>query len=289
MKILDGKKVALELSAQLKTEFEQISIELGRKPILGIVRIGEDPSGATDVYVQKKIEKGNELGVDVKVFKFAGEKSRFKFILKQLDKINDETDGIIIQLPIGGELSIYKQPILDSIRYDKDVDGLSSRNSFNFYNKTDEFKFTPATAQAIMTLVNYYNIEVKDKRVAVIGRGILVGKPTASLFKEMGAQVSTHNRESGIKGVENADILIVAAGNPDLINKKNIKEGAIVFDVGATLMEKDGRKFICGDVNTTDLEGHISAMAPARGGVGPLTVVSLFQNLLSALKNNNKI
>ncbi|QBF34555.1 bifunctional 5,10-methylenetetrahydrofolate dehydrogenase/5,10-methenyltetrahydrofolate cyclohydrolase [Mycoplasmopsis phocirhinis] len=289
MKILDGKKVALELTNQLKNEFEQISIELGRKPVLGIVRIGDDITGATDVYVQKKIEKGEELGVDVKVFKFAGDKSRFKFILKQLDKINDETDGIIVQLPIGGELSIYKQPILDSIRFNKDVDGLSSRNSFNFYNKTDEFKFTPATAQAIITLVNHYNIDVKDKKVAVIGRGILVGKPAASLFKEMGAHVSTHNRESGIKGVENADILVVAAGSPNLISKKNIKQGAIVFDVGATLIEKDGRKVICGDVDIDDLEGHIEAIAPARGGVGPLTVVSLFQNLLEALKNNNKI
>ncbi|MBU4689778.1 bifunctional 5,10-methylenetetrahydrofolate dehydrogenase/5,10-methenyltetrahydrofolate cyclohydrolase [Mycoplasma zalophidermidis] len=286
MKILDGKIVAEQRAAELKNEFEKITKQIQRKPILAIIQVGENPS--SDKYIEKKIAKAQELGVDARVYRFP-DKIRYKSLLKKLDDINDEADGVIVQLPLPESLSTYTQPILDAVRWEKDVDGLSTRNTFNFYNKTDDFSFTPATAQAIMTLIDYYNIEVSDKRVAVIGRSNLVGKPTAALFKNRNAAVSTHNRESGIKGVENADILVVATGVPNLICKKHIKEGAVVIDVGTTWIEKDNKRVLCGDVNQEGLAEHISALAPTPGGVGPLTVICLFQNLLNALKNNHNI
>ncbi|BBG40948.1 methylene tetrahydrofolate dehydrogenase [Mycoplasmopsis californica] len=287
MKILDGKVVANKLTLELKNEFAAVTKELGRKPILAIVFVGNNP--ASEKYIAKKIAKADELGVETQVYSFP-EKIRYKQLLKKMDEINEIADGIIVQLPLPESINTYTQPILDAVRFEKDVDGLSSRNSFNFYNKTKDFYFTPATAQAIMELLDYYNIDFDGKRVAVIGRSLLVGKPTANLLKTRNVgQVSTHNRESGIKGVENADILVVVAGVPHLINKKNIKEDAVVVDVGSTLVEEDGTKCLRGDVDYTDLENHISALAPSPGGVGPLTVVCLFRNLLRAVKNNNDL
>ncbi|WP_029608725.1 bifunctional 5,10-methylenetetrahydrofolate dehydrogenase/5,10-methenyltetrahydrofolate cyclohydrolase [Mycoplasma simbae] len=287
MKILEGKSVAESLTQQLKQEFAQVSAELGRKPILGIVRVGDNE--ASSKYIAKKVAKAQELGVETKIYHFP-EKIRYKQLLKKMDEINEEADGIIVQLPLPASINTYTQPILDAVRFEKDVDGLSSRNTFNFYNKTEDFHFTPATAQAVMTLIDHYNIDVTHKRIAVIGRSTLVGKPTATLFKMRDVQlVSTHNRESGIKGVENADILVVATGVPKLINKDNIKEGAVVIDIGTSWIEENGVKYLSGDVDHTGLDGYISAIAPTPGGVGPLTVVCLFKNLLKAVKNNNDI
>ncbi|VEU60679.1 methylenetetrahydrofolate dehydrogenase (NADP+), methenyltetrahydrofolate cyclohydrolase [Mycoplasmopsis bovigenitalium] len=286
MKILRGDVVAQKLTQELKIQFAKATEQLGRKPILAIVRVGDNE--ASTKYIERKIEKANELGVIAKVYHYPS-KISYKALLKRLDDINVEADGIIVQLPLPESISVYTQPILDAVRWEKDVDGLSTRNAFNFYNKTNEFNFTPATAQAIMNLVDYYNIEVENKKVAVIGRSTLVGKPTATLFKSRKAIVSTHNRESGIKGVENADILVVATGVANLIKKENIKEGAIVFDVGTTWIKKDNKKVLVGDVDMTDLENHIEAIAPTPGGVGPLTVVCLFKNLLEAVKYNNDL
>lgn len=286
MKILKGKPVAEKLSENLKIEFKKVIEALGRKPILAIVRVGDNE--VSTKFIQRKIEKANELGVEAKVYHFP-ESVKYKYLLRKLDDINEEADGIIVQLPLPEPLNTSTQPILDAVRWDKDVDGLTNRNTFNFYNKTDEFNFTPATAQGVMELIDYYGIEVENKRAAVVGRSLLVGRPTANLLKSRNATVSTHNRESGIKGVENADILVVAAGSPKLIKKENIKEGAVVIDIGTSWVEENGENKLVGDVDHDGLDGYIEAIAPTPGGVGPLTVVCLFANLLKAIKFNNDL
>ncbi|WP_406617573.1 hypothetical protein [Mycoplasmopsis adleri] len=172
----------------------------------------------------------------------------------------------------------------------KDIDGLCEKSIFNFYNdKTEELYFIPATAAAILDIIHYYNIDVKDKKVSVIGRSYLVGKPTAFLLKKEGGIVSTYNRNTGIKGIENADILISAAGEPNLVTPNNIKRGVYLIDAGITLVKKEDRSVFVGDSN---LEGHYELTAgytPVPGGVGPLTVIWLFKNLAKAIRKEYQI
>ncbi|WP_027120672.1 bifunctional 5,10-methylenetetrahydrofolate dehydrogenase/5,10-methenyltetrahydrofolate cyclohydrolase [Mycoplasmopsis lipofaciens] len=285
MKILDGKTIADKKTLELKKEFDYIRDELKRKPILAIIQVGDNK--ASNQYIKFKMRKAEELGVEVKHYRFK-ETARQRELLKKLDDINEEADGIIVQLPLPEHLST--QVILDAVRHEKDVDGLSTRNEFNFYNSIEkELSFVPATAIAVLDLMKEYKIELEDKKVAVIGRSHLVGKPTAFLIKKEKANVSTFNKNSGIKGVENADIVIVATGEAQMLKKENIKENAIVIDIGANFVEHNDKSILVGDVDIEGLEGYISALAPVPGGVGPLTVVSLFSNLVKAIKHNEDI
>ncbi|VEU72690.1 bifunctional protein FolD [Mycoplasmopsis gallopavonis] len=174
---------------------------------------------------------------------------------------------------------IPKQVILDAVPYNKDVDGLSTKNEFKLYNDNGEKHFVPATARAVLELMDHYNIEVKDKRVAVVGRSHLVGKPLAHIIKRKDATVATYDENTGIKGIENADIVIVAIGVAKYVKAENLKEGAIVIDVGTNLDDKVTDE-LCGDVDFDDVKDKVSAITPVPGGVGPMTVVCLLKNLI---------
>lgn len=275
MQILSGIELSERELRALKKEIRDL--ELPRKIRLGIVQVGDNP--ASTKYVNKKIEKAQFLGIEAKLYKFDERISQDR-LLKKLDSINEYSDGVIIQLPLPKH--IPTQVILDAIPYNKDVDGLSSRNEFNLYNLAGKH-FVPATARAVLELMNEYKIEIKNKRVSVIGRSHLVGKPVAHLIKRKGAIVATYDEYTGIKGVENSDILIVAAGVANLVKCQNVKEGAIVIDVGTNLDNVLTDK-IQGDVDFESVKNKVSAISPVPGGVGPLTVVCLLKNLVDAIK-----
>ncbi|VEU77073.1 bifunctional 5,10-methylenetetrahydrofolate dehydrogenase/5,10-methenyltetrahydrofolate cyclohydrolase [Mycoplasmopsis columbina] len=287
MVLYESKEIVRKITKELVEQFKVLTNELKRAPRLAIIQIGDHE--ASNKYIKYKLKKAIELGVEATHHKFPVD-IRQKELLKKIDEINDIADGIIVQLPLPGDFAT--QVILDSVRLEKDIDGLSSKNEFNFYNDKDKskfFHFTPATALAVKELIDYFQIPIKDKKVGVIGRSHLVGKPIAHLIKQMGGQVSTYSKKSTIKGVENADVIITGAGDPLMLKKQNLKEGSIVIDVGATYIEKDGKKILVGDLDTTNLDGHVQGFSPVPGGVGPLTVVSLFTNLVAAIKNQLKI
>ncbi|TNK94503.1 bifunctional 5,10-methylene-tetrahydrofolate dehydrogenase/5,10-methylene-tetrahydrofolate cyclohydrolase, partial [Mycoplasmopsis pullorum] len=241
---------------------------LPRSIRLAIVQVGDNP--ASNKYIAQKIKKAEYLGVEVKLYKYKESITQDQ-LLKKMDNINDYSDGVIVQLPLPKH--IPSQVIMDAIPYEKDIDGLSNRNEFTLYNssKTDDKFFVPATARAVLELMDHYKIDVKDKRVAVIGRSYLVGKPVAHIIKRKGANVATYDENTGIKGVENADILIVAAGEAKLVRSKNVKEGAIVIDVGTNL-DENLPDVISGDVDFEDVKDKVAAITPVPGGVGPMTV-----------------
>lgn len=278
MQILSGVELAKRELEKLKNEID--SMNLPRKIRLGIVQVGDNP--ASNKYVQNKIKKAEYLGIEATLYKYDESISQDR-LLKKMDSINDYSDGIIVQLPLPKH--IPTQVIMDAIPYEKDIDGLSNRNEFALYNgsRTKDKFFVPATARAVLELMKHYNIEVEDKRVAVIGRSYLVGKPVAHIIKRMGASVATYDEHTGIKGVENADIVVVAAGEAKLVKAANVKDGAIVIDVGTNL-DDHLPDVISGDVDFESVKDKVAAITPVPGGVGPMTVVCLLKNLVDSIK-----
>ncbi|MEA4134541.1 bifunctional 5,10-methylenetetrahydrofolate dehydrogenase/5,10-methenyltetrahydrofolate cyclohydrolase [Mycoplasma sp. 2045] len=276
MQILSGKELAKQELAKLKQEI--IDLDLERKLRMAIIQVGDN--AASNKYIAHKLRVAEDLGIEAELFKFDEDISQDR-LLKKMDRINEKFDGIIVQLPLPSHLPT--QVILDAVPYDKDIDGLTTKNEFRLYNDTADKHFIPATARGVLELMEHYGIDVENKRVCVVGRSHVVGKPLAHIIKRKNANVSTYNEETGIKGIENADILIVAIGVAKYIKAHNVKEGAIVIDVGTNLDDKLSAE-LSGDVDFEDVKDKVAAITPVPGGVGPMTVVALMKNLVDIVK-----
>ncbi|MEA4190958.1 bifunctional 5,10-methylenetetrahydrofolate dehydrogenase/5,10-methenyltetrahydrofolate cyclohydrolase [Mycoplasma sp. 2248] len=276
MQILSGKELAKQELAKLRQEI--IDLDLERKLRMAIIQVGDN--AASNKYIAHKLRVAEDLGIEAELFKFDEDISQDR-LLKKMDRINEKFDGIIVQLPLPSHLPT--QVILDAVPYDKDIDGLTTKNEFRLYNDTADKHFIPATARGVLELMEHYGIDVENKRVCVVGRSHVVGKPLAHIIKRKNANVSTYNEETGIKGIENADILIVAIGVPKYIKAHNVKEGAIVIDVGTNLDDKLSAE-LSGDVDFENVKDKVAAITPVPGGVGPMTVVALMKNLVDIVK-----
>lgn len=272
MQILSGKELAKRELEALKKQIKEIN--LPRPLRLAIIQVGDNP--ASNKYISAKLKKCEEVGIEGKLFKYP-EKITQNQLLKKLDSINEWGDGIIVQLPLPDH--IPEKVILDAVPYDKDIDGLSARNEFLLYNEPNSKHYIPATARAVMELIEHYKIPVLDNRISVVGRSKVVGKPVAHILKRNNTHVSTFNEETGIKGIESSDLVIVAIGEAKFVKAHNLKEGAIVIDVGTNLDDKLTAD-LCGDVDFEDVKDKVSAITPVPGGVGPMTVVCLLKNLV---------
>jgi methylenetetrahydrofolate dehydrogenase (NADP+)/methenyltetrahydrofolate cyclohydrolase len=265
LKILDGKIIRDEIVVKLKKEIESFKT----KPALAIIQIGDLEE--SNKYIKAKKSFAEKIGAEVRHIHFPDTILQDEVIV-EIQRLNqDETvQGIIIQLPIPKNLNSLE--IIEAVDPEKDVDGLTLLT-----------KFTPATARGVMTMLDYYKVDVVGKKVTVMGRSKLVGGPIAKLLVSRGAQVSVvhHLTESPKEITKTADILIVAIGRPKLIDESYLKEGQVVVDVGITM--KDGK--MLGDVDFEKVKNLVSAISPVPGGVGPLTVASLFTNLVEAYRN----
>ncbi len=267
MLILDGKILANQKLEFLK---KQISIMI-TKPKMSIIQVGD--VFESNKYIGIKIKQAKSIGIETNHIKLS-EYIEQDELISLIKKECKQTNGLIIQLPLPQHLD--KQKLLDAVDIEKDIDGLSQKNHNMLYqNKECIF---PATAKAIISLLTFYNIPIKKQNIGIIGESNLVGKPTKELLERMGGIVNSFNLETGIKKSENADILIVAAGSPNLVKAENIKEGAVIIDVGVSKTKLSNKIF--GDVDFESVKNKASAISPTIGGVGPLTVVSLLENLV---------
>lgn len=270
--IFSGKQIRDEIIPKLKEYFSLLK----NKPQLVIVQIGENE--ASSVYINQKKKMGESLSVKVLNINLSEEVEESE-ILDVISEYNDdeETSGIIVQLPIPKKFN--SRNILDSIKPEKDVDGLSSVQTGFLLTKNPK-AFTPATTRGIITILDYYKIDLRGKNVVIVGRSNLVGLPTAISLIHRDATVTVCNSHTkDLEQVTNkADILIVACGKLRLITENFIKKNAVVIDVGIHKTEKG----LCGDVDFEKVSDKTFGITPVPGGVGPLTVISLFQNLLDA-------
>ena len=270
MLLLNGKEAAKRIEENIAN---RVSTSSYAKSLV-ILQVGSVP--ASDVYVGIKIKFGARVGINVHVQKFA-EDVTTDVILPAIHFCNqDETvGGIILQLPIPDHLD--KTLLLNAIDPQKDIDGLGFLNAGKLLKKDLSGKI-PATPKGIISLLDAYGIELKGKNIVVAGRSQLVGLPLAILLTYRDATVTVvHSHTKNIEAVcKSADIIIAAVGKAHMFNKNFIKEGAVVVDVGINRL---GEKLV-GDVDFDDVKDIVAGISPVPGGVGPMTVVSLFENML---------
>ena len=274
-KIIDGKALAQSVRAGLKEKVEQFKLS-SRAPGLTVILVGDNP--ASQVYVRNKIKACTDVGITSKLEKLPAETSEAE-LLALLEKLNadDSVDGILVQLPLPRHIN--EQKVIETIRADKDVDGLTDINMGRLVHNRESL--VPCTPIGIIDLLDYYNIPIEGKNVVIIGRSDLVGKPMATLMTNRNATVTLcHSKTSNLEFyTKSADILVAAIGIPKYIKKNMVKEGAVIIDVGINRMEDNS---LCGDVDFDNVKDKVSYITPVPGGVGQMTVAELAVNTYKA-------
>ena len=271
--ILSGKEIQQN---QIKTLSKKVS-RLEHKPVLVIIQIGENK--ASEVFVKQKIKFGKLIGLPVEFYQLESDVS-FEFLKKLIGDFNHDDDigGIIIQLPLPKKLQKFQFEIIELISPKKDVDGLTSANLKRLMS--NERGIVPATARGIETLLNYYKIKISGKHIVIVGRSVLVGRTLAQLLVNKDATITIcHSKTQNLSSItKTADIIISATGIPKLITSKHVSKDQVIIDVGISKVSNQ----ICGDVDFKTVSKIVRDISPVPGGVGPMTVLSLFQNLLDS-------
>lgn len=274
MLILDGKAVAAQMRAELKTRVQAFQKKWGRAPHLAVVLVGEDP--ASQVYVRNKHAACEKIGMESSVHRLSAQCSPLE-LDEMIDRLNGapQTDGILVQLPLPTGLS--SERVLERLVPEKDADGLTYSSLGHLWAGRPLVK--PCTPSGVMKILQHYGISVKGKDVVVVGRSNIVGKPVAHLLTEANATVTLcHSQTKDLRSyTRRADIVVVAAGRPHLLGREDFKAGSVIVDVG---IHGTGGGSLRGDVRFDELQGHVAAATPVPGGVGPMTIACLLENTM---------
>lgn len=283
-KLIDGKAMAAELTANVAGEVESFVAATGIQPSLAVVLVGGDP--ASEVYVGRKVAACNKAGirsVEHRLPETTGEAE----LLDLIERLNADpkVHGILCQLPLPKQIDAAR--VLDRIDPAKDVDGFHPVNVGRLSTGTEGL--VPCTPLGSMMLLESVISDFKGLKAVVIGKSNIVGKPVALLLLERECTVTvTHIFTRNLPDiVRTADIVVVAAGSPGLVRGDWIKPGAVVIDVGINrIIDDDGKRRIVGDTAAPELE-HAGALTPVPGGVGPMTVACLLANTMKAARNQH--
>ncbi len=288
MELIDGKKVADTIKAEIAAEVEKMVSEGKKRPHLAAVLVGHD--GGSETYVAHKVKACEQCGFKSTLIRYEDDVTE-ETLLETIGKLNNDADidGFIVQLPLPKHIS--EQKIIEAIDYRKDVDGFHPINVGRMSIGLP--CFLSATPAGIIELLRRYNVPTKGANCVVLGRSNIVGKPVASLMMQKAtpgdATVTVcHSSTRNIKEIcRNADIIIAALGSPEFVKEDMVKEGAVIIDVGTTrvpsTLTKSGWK-LKGDVDFEHVAPKCSFITPVPGGVGPMTIVSLMRNTLLAAK-----
>ncbi|MBR6819954.1 MAG: bifunctional methylenetetrahydrofolate dehydrogenase/methenyltetrahydrofolate cyclohydrolase FolD [Bacteroidaceae bacterium] len=287
MTLIDGKATAAAIKAEIKAEVEEIVSKGGKRPHLAAVLVGHD--GGSETYVKNKVLACEACGFQSTLLRYEDDITEEE-LLAVVDRLNrdDSVDGFIVQLPLPRHIS--EQKVTEAIDYRKDVDGFHPVNVGRMAIGLP--CFISATPLGILTLLQRYNIPTSGKKVAVLGRSNIVGKPMAQLMlqKQYGDATVTvlHSHSANLKEeCAAADIVIAAIGRPAFVTADMVKEGAVVIDVGTTRVPDASRKTgfrLQGDVDFEHVAPKCSYITPVPGGVGPMTICMLMLNTLAAGK-----
>lgn len=272
---LRGKKVSDGIKEYVSKELETLSFV----PKLAIVRVGENPDDMS--YERGATKKLKSFGLDVASYVFPQDISDedFKKAFKDINE-DDEVTGILLLRPL--PRTINEKDIENMIDPKKDLDGISPINIAKVF-AGDTSGFSPCTAEAVIEVLKAYDIELTGKRVTVVGRSMVVGKPVSMLLLKENATVTmTHTRTADLKKTcSDAEIVIAAAGRAKMLNSNYCGQDAVMIDVGINV-DENGK--LCGDVDYATLDGKASAATPVPGGVGTITTAVLAKHLIQAAK-----
>ena len=272
---LRGKKVSDGIKEYVSKELETLSFV----PKLAIVRVGENPDDMS--YERGATKKLKSFGLDVASYVFPQDISdeAFKKAFKDINE-DDEVTGILLLRPL--PRTINEKDIENMIDPKKDLDGISPINIAKVF-AGDTTGFSPCTAEAVIEVLKAYDIELTGKRVTVVGRSMVVGKPVSMLLLKENATVTmTHTRTIDLKKTcSDAEIVIAAAGRAKMLNSDYCGQDAVMIDVGINV-DENGK--LCGDVDYATLDGKASAATPVPGGVGTVTTAVLAKHLIQAAK-----
>ena len=279
MILIDGKKVAAELRAELKQEVTELKSKHNEVPGLTVILIGDlTPS---QIYVRNKEKSANEVGLKSEVIKYP-DSIEEKTVLEKIEQLNsDETvSGILVQLPLPNHID--KQKVIEAIHPSKDVDGFHPMNVGNLSSGYESS--VPCTPLGCYLLIKKFEPNLSGKRAVVVGRSNLNGKPmTQLLLKENCTVTITHSKTKDLKAeCLQADIIVAAVGIPELVRGDWVKKDAIVIDVGINKTEKG----IVGDVHFEEVSKNAKALTPVPGGVGPMTIACLIKNTIECFKRS---
>ena len=278
--IIDGKAIAKELRAQLKTKVEG-RVALGaRAPGLAVILVGAEP--ASQVYVRNKRKACSDVGIKSFSYDLPATTSQAELeALIDECNANPEIDGILVQFPLPEGLD--ERRVIEKIAPDKDVDGF---HPYNVGRLTQRIPLLRAcTPKGVMTMLKKIGLDLLGINAVIVGASNLVGRPMALELLLEGATVTvTHRFTKNLEHhVRQADLLIVACGKPHLVPGSWVKDGAVVIDVGINRLD-DGS--LCGDVGFDEAKEHASYITPVPGGVGPMTVATLMENTVQAYENH---
>ena len=274
--IIDGKLVSKITREKLKLSAAEFISKTGIVPGIAVIIVGDNP--ASLVYVRNKHKACAEVGFNSFEIALSGSTSEDELIekIEELNK-DEKVHGILVQLPLPEEIS--EKRVIEAIDKNKDVDAFHPFNVGKILS--GDYTFLPCTPAGIITLLDYYKIDLSGKRCAVIGRSNIVGKPMALLLTERNATVTLcHSRTENLSEItRESDVVVVAIGRAEFLKGDMIKDGAVVIDVGINRLP-DGR--LVGDVCFSEAIRKASYITPVPGGVGPMTITTLMQNTLKA-------
>ena len=283
--LIDGRKAREALLQGLK---ERVATCV-YTPTLAIIQVGNRSDSAS--YIRAKKNLAEKIGVAIEHIQVSEEVTQDELIVRiQACNKDESIQGIIVQLPLPQHLD--RAMVMNTIDPKKDADALSKERVQEWSRTGNEKALFPATARGVIELLRYYGCTIADKKVVVVGRSELVGKPIAVMCVNEGALVTVcHSKTLDMKAeTSQADILIVAIGKPCFIGPRYVKKGAVVIDVGINtftgqkLEEEIQTRALIGDVDFDEVQDIASAITPVPGGVGPMTVLALFENLLDICK-----
>ncbi|MEC8758569.1 MAG: bifunctional methylenetetrahydrofolate dehydrogenase/methenyltetrahydrofolate cyclohydrolase FolD [Bacteroidota bacterium] len=291
-RILDGKALSETIKGEIADEVRDWVAAGNPAPHLAAVLVGED--GASRTYVDHKVRSCARVGFESTLIKRPADITQEE-LLEIVHGLNDDPaiDGFIVQLPLPDHLDA--QAVIESVDPAKDVDGFHPVNMGNLALGLPGF--VPATPAGIMTMLERSGIDTQGKHAVVIGRSSIVGTPMSLLLSRSGqlgncTVTLCHSRTVDLAGhCREADILVAAVGRPEMVKGEMVKEGAVVIDVGITRLEDPNAKRgyrLKGDVDYADVAPKCSWITPVPGGVGPMTIVSLLRNTLTAARAKHR-
>jgi methylenetetrahydrofolate dehydrogenase (NADP+)/methenyltetrahydrofolate cyclohydrolase len=274
--IIDGKKIAQDVRNEIKEETLELKAKTGIVPGLAVILVGEDP--ASKIYVRMKGNACKEAGFLSREYKLSADvdESEILSIINDLNN-DDEIQGILVQLPLPEHIN--SDSVTEAVDPQKDVDGFHPYNIGRLF-AGNSFHMA-CTPMGIIELLDRYNIGIEGKEAVIVGRSNIVGKPLALMLLARHATITMcHTRTKNLPEVtRRAELLIAAAGKPEMITRDMVRDGAVVIDVGINRLES-GK--LVGDVDFSRVSEKVSYITPVPGGVGPMTIAMLLKNTLNA-------